>query len=178
MLVMGRDHKLFYEAYNDASDLNGDGHLDLIGACELAHLVYAQNPGNNVRSAPWKGRSRAMQLGTRKTCRPTNLEVQFDHRPPFFRHRDDTCATRVVIEFLMQCNVEVDYLRDGIYELRASQRGVQYRILYFFSGQASIVVSHGLVKERVVPPTEIERALKRKTRFLADPTVHTFRPTS
>ena len=29
MLVMGRDHKLFYEAYNDASDLNGDGALDV-----------------------------------------------------------------------------------------------------------------------------------------------------
>ncbi len=29
MLVMGRDHKLYYEAYNDASDLNGDGELDV-----------------------------------------------------------------------------------------------------------------------------------------------------
>ncbi len=29
MLVMGRDHKLYYEAYNDASDLNGDGVLDI-----------------------------------------------------------------------------------------------------------------------------------------------------
>lgn len=29
MLVMGRDHKLFYEAYNDASDLNGDGVIDV-----------------------------------------------------------------------------------------------------------------------------------------------------
>ena len=28
-LVMGRDHKLYYEAYNDASDLNGDGVLDV-----------------------------------------------------------------------------------------------------------------------------------------------------
>ena len=28
MLVMGRDHRLYYEAYNDASDLNGDGQLD------------------------------------------------------------------------------------------------------------------------------------------------------
>src|SRR5690606_7422914 len=27
--VMGRDHKLYYEAYNDASDLNGDGVLDI-----------------------------------------------------------------------------------------------------------------------------------------------------
>jgi type IV pilus assembly protein PilY1 len=28
MLVMGRDHRMYYEAYNDASDLNGDGTLD------------------------------------------------------------------------------------------------------------------------------------------------------
>jgi type IV pilus assembly protein PilY1 len=28
LLVMGRDHKLYYEAYNDASDLNNDGVLD------------------------------------------------------------------------------------------------------------------------------------------------------
>lgn len=28
MLTMGRDHKLYYEAYNDASDLNDDGVLD------------------------------------------------------------------------------------------------------------------------------------------------------
>lgn len=29
MLVMGRDHKLYYEAYNDASDINQDGTLDI-----------------------------------------------------------------------------------------------------------------------------------------------------
>ncbi|MEE4380297.1 MAG: hypothetical protein V2J55_22650, partial [Candidatus Competibacteraceae bacterium] len=29
LLVMGRDHKLFYEAYNDASDLNQDGEIDV-----------------------------------------------------------------------------------------------------------------------------------------------------
>jgi len=29
MLVAGKDHKLFYEAYNDASDINGDGILDI-----------------------------------------------------------------------------------------------------------------------------------------------------
>lgn len=29
MLVMSKDHKLFYEAYNDASDVNGDGTLDV-----------------------------------------------------------------------------------------------------------------------------------------------------
>ncbi len=29
MLVVGRDHRLYYEAYNDASDLDGDGNLDI-----------------------------------------------------------------------------------------------------------------------------------------------------
>lgn len=29
MLVVGKDHKIYYEAYNDASDLNGDGVLDV-----------------------------------------------------------------------------------------------------------------------------------------------------
>ncbi|MCG6202384.1 pilus assembly protein [Psychromonas antarctica] len=29
MLVMGRDHTLYYEAYNDAADLDGDGVLDI-----------------------------------------------------------------------------------------------------------------------------------------------------
>lgn len=29
LLVMGRDHKLYYEAYNDASDLNGDNVVDV-----------------------------------------------------------------------------------------------------------------------------------------------------
>ncbi|MGD8775483.1 MAG: hypothetical protein PVF44_09205, partial [Syntrophobacterales bacterium] len=29
MLVMGRSHKLYYEAYNDASDLDNDGDLDV-----------------------------------------------------------------------------------------------------------------------------------------------------
>lgn len=29
LLVMGRDHKLYYEAYNDHTDLNGDGTLDV-----------------------------------------------------------------------------------------------------------------------------------------------------
>jgi VCBS repeat-containing protein len=29
LMVMGRNHKLYYEAYNDASDLDGDGKLDV-----------------------------------------------------------------------------------------------------------------------------------------------------
>ena len=34
-------------------DLNGDGWLDLVAACEEAHLLYIENPGNQARSAAW-----------------------------------------------------------------------------------------------------------------------------
>jgi len=44
-----------------------------------------------------------------------------------------------------------DFLRDAIYELRPSYQGVNYRILYFFSGKALVVLSHGITKERAVP---------------------------
>lgn len=43
-----------------------------------------------------------------------------------------------------------DYLRDGIYELRPTLRGIHYRILYFFSGKNVVVISHGLSKESEV----------------------------
>lgn len=67
---------------------------------------------------------------------------------------------------------EADLLRDGIYELRASLQGVHFRILYFFHGSAAAIVSHGIVKERAVPPKEIERAIERKNRFEANPAKH------
>jgi phage-related protein len=69
---------------------------------------------------------------------------------------------------------EADFLRDGIYELRVSRQGVQYRILYFFHGVVAAVVSHGLIKERVVAPNEIDRAIVRRKRFTANPERHTY----
>ena len=35
------------------ADVNGDGHLDVVVAAELSHLVYLQNPGADVRRAAW-----------------------------------------------------------------------------------------------------------------------------
>ncbi len=71
-----------------------------------------------------------------------------------------------------------DYLRDGIYELRAKAGRVQYRMLYFFHGQAGVVISHGITKkEAAVPPIEIERARKRKQAFETDPPRHTHKET-
>ncbi len=60
-----------------------------------------------------------------------------------------------------------DFLRDGIYELRPSYQGVNYRILYFFAGKNIVVVSQGLKKESEVPVAEIGRAMERKANLSA-----------
>lgn len=70
---------------------------------------------------------------------------------------------------------EADYLRDGIYELRVRLQRVNYRMLYFFHGTIAAIVSHGIIKEREVPPTEIEKAIQRKQRFMVNPERHAFR---
>lgn len=71
---------------------------------------------------------------------------------------------------------EADILRDGIYELRVGLQGVNYRMLYFFHGKSVAVLSHGLVKERRVPPQEISIAARRKKKFEADPDRYRFEP--
>ena len=71
---------------------------------------------------------------------------------------------------------EADYLRDGIYELRAAHQRVPYRILYFFSGKDFAIVSHGLQKQRQVPARDIDLAIERKNKFQVAPEAHTFEP--
>ncbi|HXJ91852.1 MAG TPA: type II toxin-antitoxin system RelE/ParE family toxin [Terriglobia bacterium] len=71
---------------------------------------------------------------------------------------------------------EADYLRDEIYELRASFQGVHYRVLYFFAGRAVVVLSHGITKEREVPNAEINRAIQRKGKVESDFKRYTFKP--
>jgi phage-related protein len=71
---------------------------------------------------------------------------------------------------------EADFLRDGIYELRARYQSVHYRMLYFFAGKAVVVVSHGLTKERKVPPREIDLVIDRKKKVEANFEQFTFRP--
>jgi hypothetical protein len=68
---------------------------------------------------------------------------------------------------------ESDFLRDGVHELRVGFAGANYRMLYFFHGNIAAVVSHGIVKEKQVPPMEIERALQRRKQFLSNPARHT-----
>ena len=69
-----------------------------------------------------------------------------------------------------------DFLRDGIYELRMRQRNVNYRILYFFHGKDTAVLSHGLTKTARVPASAIDRAIVARTNFLAMPDLRTYAP--
>ena len=85
-----------------------------------------------------------------------------------------------VIERLAEFGFELrrptaDLLRDGIYELRARKGRVNYRLLCFFHGRNVAIVAHGLTKEDRVPPADVERALRRKQAFEADPEMHTYR---
>ncbi len=70
---------------------------------------------------------------------------------------------------------EADLLRDGIHELRVGLSHVNYRLLYFFSGQNAVVVSHGFTKEAKVPESEIALAIARRARFRLNPSAHSFR---
>jgi len=86
---------------------------------------------------------------------------------------------RARIELLAQSGHELrrpaaDYLRDGIYELRAKQGHVQYRLLYFFHGREVAILAHSLTKEDKIPVVDIERAIKRKKLFEANPKEHTY----
>lgn len=68
----------------------------------------------------------------------------------------------------------VDYLRDGIYELRIRYFSVQYRILYFFNKEVGIVISHGIKKEAKVPAQEIDLAVSRKSLVQSNKNLHIY----
>jgi phage-related protein len=67
-----------------------------------------------------------------------------------------------------------DILRDGIYELRIPKGRVNYRILYFFHGRNLAILGHALTKEDKVPKADIDRAIRRKKAFEADPVKHSY----
>jgi phage-related protein len=68
-----------------------------------------------------------------------------------------------------------DFLRNGVYELRAKHVRVQYRILYFFHGQNVVVLAHAIVKEEDrVPDIDIERAIAQRELFTTNPETYTY----
>lgn len=68
-----------------------------------------------------------------------------------------------------------DYLQDGIRELRAKHRNVQYRIFYFFHGQNIAILAHAIIKKgSAVPQIDIEKTIKIKNIFQQNPVVHSY----
>ena len=89
----------------------------------------------------------------------------------------DKCIVRV--ELLAQMGRDLrrphcDLLERGIFELRARVGSVNYRILYAFVGRNVVLLSHGCTKERAVPKSEIDRAVRNLTEFNKNPKAHTF----
>lgn len=67
-----------------------------------------------------------------------------------------------------------DFLRNGVYELRARAGRVNHRVLYFFHGRDVAILAHALTKEDKVPDTDIERAIERKNRYERNPGRHRY----
>jgi phage-related protein len=96
------------------------------------------------------------------------------------RHRDRKAFAQcvAVIRLLALSGHELrrpkaDFLRDGIYELRAKKGRVNYRLLYFFHGKSVALLAHALTKEDVAPDADIKRAVERKKRYERNPEKHT-----
>ena len=66
-----------------------------------------------------------------------------------------------------------DTLRDGVKELRIRRGNVNYRVLYFFHGQNVAILSHGIIKESVVPGKEIDAAIRHHSQLQKNPKLHT-----
>ena len=62
-------------------DVNGDGYPDVVVACELAHLIYFENPGAAGRTARWKRTIPAATLGRGSYIRVFLADFDDDGRP-------------------------------------------------------------------------------------------------
>jgi len=69
---------------------------------------------------------------------------------------------------------DCDYLKEGIYELRAKCNRVNYRVLYGFHDKNAVMLSHGCTKTDKVPKREISRAITNLKKFIAKPKKHTY----
>ena len=90
----------------------------------------------------------------------------------------DACRARIVLLGLYGHDLRrpaADYVGDGVWELRAKADRVNYRMLYFFSGQTA-VVSHGFKKQEArIPQRELDMARHRRRLYEENPRVHTHR---
>lgn len=63
------------------ADFDGDGDVDVLVACELAHLVYFENPGRQARSARWARVILPLTTGRGSYIRAFAADFDGDGRP-------------------------------------------------------------------------------------------------
>jgi VCBS repeat protein len=63
------------------ADLNADGWPDILIACELAHLIYFQNPGQDVRNGDWPRAIPEITRGRGSFIRAFFADYDGDGRP-------------------------------------------------------------------------------------------------
>ncbi len=66
-------------------------------------------------------------------------------------------------------------LQDGINELRWEYFNINYRILYAFEGKGKAVLLNAFTKKRIVPHTELKKALERFKLFKSNPIRYTYK---
>jgi len=62
-------------------DVNGDGFIDVVVACELAHLIYFQNPAKDIRSTAWSRVIPQITTGRGSYIRAFLADFDGDGRP-------------------------------------------------------------------------------------------------
>ncbi|RPI62695.1 MAG: VCBS repeat-containing protein, partial [Lysobacterales bacterium] len=62
-------------------DVNGDGFPDIVAACELAHLVYFENPGKDARTMRWPRLIPSKASGRGSFIRVFLADLNDDGRP-------------------------------------------------------------------------------------------------
>ena len=59
-----------------------------------------------------------------------------------------------------------EYLKDGVFQIRAQQEGNIARVLYFFWDGRKIILTNGFSKKtQKTPPAELERAKRYKADY-------------
>ncbi len=63
------------------ADMNGDGFPDVVAACELAHLIYFENPGSDIRTTTWRRVIPPMTKNRGSYIRVFTADFDMDGRP-------------------------------------------------------------------------------------------------